>query len=107
MSIDGKKLTPIKGWPLGVNNVAPETELPKGSLREALNVDLSDNGKPKRRKGFTQVYAGDVTSLYSANGLTLFSESGSLNRLFPDYSNIDLSIPVKPDTHVSYATVNT
>lgn len=105
-SVDDKQLNKIEGWPLGVNNVAPETELPNGSLRTAVNVDLSDAGKPRRRKGRTQVYAGDVSSLYNSIGMTLFSEGGTLKRLWPDYSATDLGITVRPNTYVSYATVN-
>lgn len=105
-SVDDKKLQKITGWPLGVNNVAPETEMPNGSLRSGVNIDLSDAGKPRRRKGRTQVYAGVTSSLYNSIGMTLFSEGGTLKRLWPDYSATDLSIPVHPNTYVSYATVN-
>lgn len=106
MTIEDKQLEKIDGWPLGINNIAKETELPNGSLREAVNVDLSDGGKPKRRRGYVQRYAGNTSSLYNAIGLSLFSENGSLHRLFPDYSTADLSIPVRPNAYVSYASVN-
>lgn len=56
-------LMSIAGWPAGQNNITPETDLPAGiarrgetppgALRLALNVDMDDTGRPRRRRGAT------------------------------------------------------
>lgn len=46
-------------WPAGMNNVAPDHALPTSkygrviALRRAVNVDINDTGKVRRRKGST------------------------------------------------------
>jgi hypothetical protein len=72
----------IEGW-LGVNNVLSETTLPKDYLRQATNVDLDNQGKPQRRRGYTarfgdpgknQIWAGArFPYLLHANNGTLFA----------------------------------
>lgn len=102
----GKPVT-IKGWPAGINNVKSDTETAYGSLRDALNVDLSESGKPRRRTGRTQVYSGsDVRGLYSALGITVFMEGGDLKRLLPDYSAVVLKSGMHPSNDISYTLVN-
>ena len=50
----------------GINSVAPDTDLPEGSLTSALNVDLDKEGNVYRRKGYTQIYSGSgIHSLYA------------------------------------------
>jgi len=52
-------------FPLGMNNVAKETSLPEGSLREATNVDIDDTGNVRLRQGFELLYSGNnIDSLY-------------------------------------------
>lgn len=56
---DDAKLYKLGQFPAGINNTAPETSLPAGSLRAADNVTLADDGKLARRDGYTQVTAGN------------------------------------------------
>lgn len=59
------------GWPVGLNNLAPETKLPVDengaavALREADNVDLDPSGRPRRRRGRTLLLAGEMHSAWS------------------------------------------
>lgn len=66
----------ILGFPQGLDNLSAETELPMGqkgpngrtlgSLRVAENVDLDEEGKVFRRRGYTLAYATDsLHSLWS------------------------------------------
>ena len=92
----------------GKNSVAPETELPKASARELLNVDLSNSGRLSRRRGYTKIYdAGSnaVHSLFSSQLHTLFVEGGSLKKLNSDYTATALG-SVDPNSYMSYAEVN-
>lgn len=44
----------IDGFPVGVNNLAPDYALPQGAMRDGQNIDIYDNGKFRRRKGSTK-----------------------------------------------------
>jgi hypothetical protein len=44
----------LEGFPLGINNLLPDYSLPKEALRDAINVDIYDTGKIKRRTGSTK-----------------------------------------------------
>lgn len=57
------ELTPIQGFARGVNNV--DGDIANDELRAAVNVDLSPEGKPRRRAGYTRLLAGTrVSSLF-------------------------------------------
>lgn len=55
MRPDSRDLSTIGPFPLGANNLARETSVPRSQLREAVNVDLSDGGKARRRRGYTKL----------------------------------------------------
>ena len=42
---------PINGWPLGIDNIQPDYAVEPGALRDAVNVDIFDSGKIRRRRG--------------------------------------------------------
>ena len=53
-------------FPIGVNNTAKEEAMPRDqwgnvvTLREAVNVDIPPDGKPRRRAGYTSVQPGTL-----------------------------------------------
>lgn len=107
MTLQDKTLQSLTTWAQGINNVAPITDLPDGALREALNVDLTDSGKPRRRKGFTSIYSGsNIRSLKTSGGVTVFAEGGDLKSLGPDNSTDSLLSGLDPDNYLAYAEVN-
>lgn len=59
--VGDKELAPVGPWPAGIDNLHDETQLKttdKGvriALRDAVNMDLSDDGKLKTRGGKTKV----------------------------------------------------
>lgn len=71
----------MDGWPGGVNNRMRETEqgamrderrVPSSQfLRKALNVDLTAEGHPVRRKGYALIEAGFAHSIWSSAALGL------------------------------------
>lgn len=68
-------------FPLGKNNIAKETSLPEGSLRDAINVDIDNSGKPRLREGYKLLYSGiNISSLYK----NYFKEGSYLKYLNED-----------------------
>lgn len=74
--------SPLK-FPLGVNNRDREYALPDGSLREAVNLDVTRDGGLLSRKGLRGVLAGDCHSLYTPphGRFALVVKDGQLSRL--------------------------
>lgn len=78
----------MDGWPGGVNNRVRETEevskrdssaIPNSAfLRKALNVDLTQEGHPFRRRGYTLHTAGYAHSVWRGGGLFFVVLEGSL-----------------------------
>ena len=65
-------------FPLGINKVANETGLPKGAVRDCLNLDIDNDGYLISREGYTKVYEGvNCHSLYEE----VFVEDGILKRV--------------------------
>lgn len=108
--------TPKLGpWPLGVNNLAPEGNLPLNeygtrpvALREADNIDLTKEGTPRRRRGYTSVLSSSMAhSGWSCPGMRhgFFVDDGSLKVFQPDSEPLDLGVQVgnKP---LSYTQVD-
>jgi len=113
-----KDILSIPGWPGGLNNRARETEsvnidnrlkIPVGQfLRGATNVDLTLQGKPLRRPGYTSLQTGFMHSLWRSGDVPfalvvyegyLCSISGP-ERAIAQLQAVDWVRPM------SYATVN-
>lgn len=71
---------------LGVKNTVAPERLKPGELEAAVNVDIDDEGQPRRRRGYTQVDAEPHHSLFTASWGTLGVRSGVLGRIEPGYS---------------------
>ncbi len=48
----------FSGWPSGMDNVHADHELDAKTLRRAVNADVLDSGKIRRRKGFSPLLSG-------------------------------------------------
>lgn len=108
----------LAGWPGGINNRARETEnvnidnrlrIPAGEfLRSAINVDLTQQGKPIRRRGYASVVEGFTHSLWRVGDapFALVVREGYLctvsgpEPLVEQVTTVDWSRPM------SYTTVN-
>jgi hypothetical protein len=94
-------------FPLGKNTVKKETDLPDGSARELLNVDLTNSGKPSRRRGFTSIYSGaGIHSLFSTKPYSFFCEGTSLKQLHRDFTTTSVRTGLDPSVALSYAEVD-
>lgn len=102
-------------WPRGINNVSNEGELPTHpdtgkpvALRDALNVDLSSSGWPRRRPGATKLVDATVGhSLWSHESLSfgLFVDGARLKLVNEDMRVEDLDLLVG-NLPLSYALIN-
>ncbi len=115
------KLLRMDGWPGGINNRIRETEqsVPRSDeaipssqfLRSALNVDLSAEGTPLRRKGRTELATGWTHSLWASDRLNVFCcvADGTLYASTEaDYANTAFaSVSVNRYLTMSYCAINT
>jgi hypothetical protein len=88
--VPNSKVKAILGWPAGVNNRAPENALPSDefgnilALRQAVNVNISNEGKPSRRSGFARRITGSAHSLFRHEGHMLAVVDNDLVAYTPD-----------------------
>ena len=59
----------IRGWPSGMDNIHADHELDAKTLRRAVNADVLDSGKIRRRKGFSPFLADPISRNLRANFL--------------------------------------
>lgn len=101
-------------WPAGIDNLSAEGDLAtdefgrRVALREAVNVDLTNTGRPIRRRGYTPVYQG--TLCHSGWGdprlpFGLFVDDGEMCAVYPDMTVIRLGVEVG-NLPVSYELIN-
>jgi hypothetical protein len=64
-----------------MNIVAPETELPKTALRDAVNVDIAITGVPDTRLNWEKVFDGECHSLFQYDGRAFGVVDGSVGEL--------------------------
>ena len=89
----------LGGWVQGMNTLLDKQELPSDTLRNAVNIDITNQGMLKRRRGSLRLLAANIArgSLWSNDQRTLFVESGSLKELYKSPSGVYSSILVVPD----------
>jgi len=107
------KLLRMDGWPGGVNNRIRETEqasdrgtdsIPNSAfLRRALNVDLTTEGHPLRRRGYALAQAGYAHSVFNGNGLFFVVIDGAL-MVGPKSSELVQVATVNKYLRMSYTT---
>lgn len=74
-----EQLLALGPWPLGTNNLALETSVPRRSFRKGVNVDVTDDGKVVRRDGATLAIEGDdVHNLFGYGPRGFFQDGGTL-----------------------------
>jgi len=96
-----------RGWPKGVNNRAPDHDVPDGSLRDAVNVDIRTSGKVVSRKGVQQLLAlPGAHSLYADDERMVWADADTLYMCRSDLLPIELLTDTRLGTRLSYVTVN-
>lgn len=105
--------TRLRGFPAGVNNVAPEQNPPTDefgritSLREAVNVDLVGPAKkPRRRQGYVRQLSGRAHSPMGFRQQLFAVVNGDLNVYDTTLGLVDTVRAGVGDRRISYAEVN-
>jgi hypothetical protein len=95
------------GTVAGINNVADESRLQPGELLYAINVDISDKGRPSRRNGVVKKVtpSGQIHSMWGDDKKCFYVENGILKMLNADYTSTTLRTSVS-NYHMSFAEVN-
>ena len=101
------KLTVSVGpWPKGVDNRSPDYAVPADALRNAVDVDLTQDGHIRRRAGYSRVLSVVAPhSLWSCPAGAFFAAQGALYRLNDDNTATAVVSGVA-GSHVTYAYVN-
>ena len=96
----------IDGWPKGIDNLRRTYDLAEGALRDAINVDISNSGKARRRDGYASHILGAMShSLYATDKWMANASAGVL--YIRDANTTEISqTPVNPMSHIAYQTVN-
>lgn len=86
------EVTPVFDNFRGINNVDAIHKFPEGKgtfLQLAINCDVDDNGKVRRRWGMELIKSGDAHSAWSnpSQTICLYVQGGSLLRLEDDLSS--------------------
>lgn len=95
----------------GLRNTVGLTSLGPRDLAAAVNIDLDDRGKARRRRGVTQVSTGDYHSLFNGeDGRVYGVKNNALGVINPDYSFTSLvtgigSDPMGGAASLAYAQV--
>jgi hypothetical protein len=95
------------GTVAGINNVADKSRLQPGELLYAINVDISDKGRPSRRNGVVKkvVPSGQIHSMWGDNKKCFYVENGVLKMLNTDYTSTTLRTGVA-NYHMSFTEMN-
>jgi hypothetical protein len=79
------------GFPRGMNNRAKDHDLPPGTLRNAVNIDIDNQGNLSRRKGMEKVLGGiSMHSGWSCDAWSLVVAAGRLKIFNADHTLTDL-----------------
>ncbi len=91
----------------GINNVADAINLDLKALTEASNVDIDNEGRIKRRGGYTKKYTPTekLHSMFSNDRICLFVEGTTLKRLHTDYTTTTIRTNVS-NLPMEYVDVN-
>lgn len=92
-------------WPKGMNTLQQDSELDPDELRLALNVDITNEGHLRMRRGSYRVYAG--SNVHSVGPNMLFAEGSALKRYNPSTgAATTLRTGIKPLLPIVYEPVN-
>lgn len=69
-----RDLARLGPWRAGTDNLSLETQVPRGSLRKAVNVDITDSGRVMRRHGRIKVFDGETSNIEGFGNRGFFQE---------------------------------
>jgi len=91
----------------GLKNTVAEEALAPGELVEAVNVDIDDAGKLRRRPGYSQLLDAPGAHSFWSNGTIGFFVAGTtFYRLNEDYTTTSLGTGLVEGAEMAYVEVN-
>lgn len=92
MPIQEPSLRAIGPFPSGANNVSLETSVPTRSFRKGVNVDVTDDGKIRRRTGRVKLFDAAARDLFGYGQRGFFAVGSDLYRF-----NVSGPSPTDPE----------
>jgi len=97
----------FEGWPKGIDNKSPDVSIAADSLRDAVNVDLDNGGKPRRRRGRTKIIgASGAHSLHAAACGLVYAEGATLKLADVSRAASSTLHSLSSPNRISYEDVN-
>lgn len=97
----------IDGWTSGMDNRASDSDVPRTSLRDAVNVDILNSGKPRMRRGMRRVIAdAGAHSGTSFGNWIVWATPTTLNISGPNFTKTTLLTDARLALPISYTVVN-
>lgn len=98
----------LSGFPKGMDNVHSDTEIPMDALRRAVNVDILDSGKVRRRKGHALINpVSGAHSLWSDNkNKSYLVHNNVIKAVLDGGATQDIGVINSNGNRVSYVKVN-
>ena len=97
----------ISGWPSGIDNRSSDQDVPRSSLRDAVNCDILTSGKPRRRRGMRQVIAdAGAHSVYGSPSWLVWATATTLNISGPNLVKRVLLTDIRLAAPISYTVLN-
>jgi hypothetical protein len=91
----------------GYSKRARETDLPEGAMREVSNITIDEQGKPRRRRGYTRIIEMyEAHSLWSNGHVMVAAVNGDICLLDPKSRQAEVIYPAGGSSPLSYAEVN-
>ena len=107
------KQVEYKGWDAGVNNLAPDIDLPTDqygkiiALRDGVNVDILTSGDVRRRSGIRQVVPdANAHSVYANDNIMIWASPTALRVADANLTVRASLMSPKLAKPISYVTVN-
>lgn len=97
------RMVELPGFPYGIDNLSQETGVKANALREAVNVDLDEEGRPRRRRGYERALTGNFHSLTEAFGYLFVVKDGQLLAYDEGMNTTVLASGFAEEQHLAYA----
>lgn len=98
----------LNGWPKGMDNIHQDNEIPVDALRRAVNMDITDSGKLRLRKGSTlSLSVSNAHSFWSDNKeIALFVHDNILKRFNRNATATNIANINAGQNKLAYVKVN-
>lgn len=97
------KLPQSRGFKAGMNMLAPDYAMPEGSVRDATNLDVTDDGSLRTRQGYASVPLAAGVACHSLYGTPHFLLHADRSELKRTASGTQVVATVQNGARIAYA----